>query len=131
MRQIVIDFEDADFGAIEKLAQEQGKSVPDLVRALVSGGLGRLREQMEQVEWGQIERFIKLRLSGLDCAHAAESLQVPEEKAAEWDNRIRTVPSAWQKAFMFARKSTDALSWEMKVMDRFQERWGNQSSPKP
>jgi hypothetical protein len=72
-------------------------------------------------------RLIKLRLQDKDRSleSLAEEIGVSVDLVSRWDRGMRGSPEEWSKAFVFASKNTDPLTWEMTLRSRFYDLWGH------
>lgn len=127
MRVLQVHLENQDYDRLAALAAKSGKAAEDLAtEAILLWAKAReadLREGEETLK----KRLIKLRLQNKErsLAAIAQELGLPEDVVTRWDLGMRASPEEWSKAFVFASKSADPLTWEMTIRERFYDLWGH------
>ena len=127
MRVLEVRLENDDY---DRLAAAAGKAgtTPEAAAAEAVMAWIRLREKEVQVDDEALrQRLIKLRLKDKDrgLASIAEEIGVGLEVAERLNRQIRSGGAEWSRAFIFASKSVDPLTWEMTVRERFYDLWGH------
>ena len=127
MRVLEVRLENDDYDRLATVAGSAGKAVEEVAaEALLSWIRGKekaLRVDDEVLRQGLIKARLQDR--DQDLKSIAAELGVPLETAERWDREIRGVPAEWSKAFVFASKSFNPLTWEMTVRERFYGLWGH------
>jgi len=125
MRVLQIHLENEDYDRLVAIAAKKAKQPEELAAEGLVEWM-RLKES-EPVAGEETlkRRFLKLRLEDRDVDAVATELQMPVEVVRDWDRAIRQSPAEWSKAFVYANKTIDALSWEMKIKNRFFTLWGH------
>jgi hypothetical protein len=133
MRVLAIQLENEEYDSLAALAARTGKQPEKLAAELLLAWVRGREAEQHQGDEASRRRFLMLRLQDKDreLAAIAAELNVRPEVVARWDERIRTEPEEWSKAFVFASKSVDPLSWEMTIRDRFYDLWGHRPRAHP
>lgn len=127
MRVLEVRLENEDYDRLVALAGREGKPVEEVAaEALVAACAAREKALVVDDETLR-NRFIKLVLQQKDrkLDSIAAELGVPVETTERWNRQIRSIPAEWSKAFVFASKSYDPLTWEMTIRERFYGLWGH------
>ena len=122
MKELNLMLDDSVFEVLTTKAAEKGESVRGLVEDLINRTWGSVDSAED--EWSRIQRFLVARVKGAEFVDLARQLGESEQALRDWDERIRTNPSEWRKAFFYLRKKTDSIDWELKTMDAFYDHWG-------
>jgi hypothetical protein len=124
MKEIRIKLSEPQYVLLSTLA-EKSDTIPDeLAQEQVISWLNQHSEETSAAGENKRDEFIKMRMEELDFPTIARKLGCPEEKLLEWDSKIRGELKSWNGAYFLMRRASDPLSWEMKMMDRFFELWG-------
>ena len=124
MKEVTVEIADALADKLSKKAESQGVSPSQLVKQLIVESLEE-KPQGDKAGGQARDRFVAMRLKGLDYPEIAADLTLPESTLREWDDELRDNEKAWRKAFVHTMNRTGSLNWEMKVKDRFYELWGS------
>ena len=125
MNNVTVSLDDSQFAGLLRAAGAKGESVSELAREVIANWLSKLEESKSSDEAELKNRFYKQRVKGLEPPRIAEQLGVAESVVSGWDEEVRLNSKVWGHTFSYLRKSTDPLTWEMKVMDAFYELWGS------
>ena len=124
MKEIRIKLSESQYILLSTLAEKSDATPDELVQEQIISLLNQQSEETSAAGENKRDEFIKMRMQELDFPAIARKLGCPEEKLLEWDSKIRGDTKVWNSAYFLMRKVSDPLSWEMKMMDRFFELWG-------
>ncbi len=125
MKDITVALDDRQYASMLGAAEAKGGSISDLAHEILCNWISKMEESKSSNEAELKNRFYKLRVKGLEPSRIAEEIGVTRAAVSTWDEEVRQSSKVWGKAFYYLRKSTDPLTWEMKVMDAFYEIWGS------
>jgi len=125
MRVLELRLENEDYARLAAIAARRGSQPEELAARGLLEWVGRCEKESAASDEEMKHRFLKLRLADKPFDAIAAELQVSADTLKEWDRSIKQSPAEWSKAFAFANRSTDALTWEMKLKERFFDLWGH------
>ena len=124
MKKVTFLLEEDLYEQITKAAFDKKIDISDLAKEIVmnwikkdAGGNVMSQEDVKR-------RYIRLRIQDKPIEHIGKELGISQTILEGWENDIRQTPNEWMKTFIFIRKSTDPLTWELKIQDRFYDIWG-------
>jgi hypothetical protein len=127
MRVLEVRLENDDYDRFAAAAAKAG-TPPETAAAEAVMAWTRLREKEGTIDEEALrQRFIRLRLKDRDrtLGAIAQEMGVDVAVTERWNRQIRSGAADWSRAFVFASKSVDPLTWEMTVRDRFYDLWGH------
>ena len=128
MRVLEVQLENDLYDTLAAEAESRGTSCGELVALVVGEWVEQRLREREEKEWETRRLYLKLRVQKQEQERIAERLKIPVERLREWDQRIRSDPAQWSKAYFALKKSVDPLMWEMTFRNRFRDLWGEKPS---